>query len=87
MSLQQLWKKAIEDGREYDCNRIWQSCHYIVIESTRRRLAGKSCKGKVSCIIMKPSLCSLGAGILLAGILVFKCCVKHCQLCVAVMSS
>ena len=80
----------IEDGKEHsDYNRIWQNCHYIIIETVRRHLAGKSCKGAaiiIVLVLLKPCLCSWEDGILLAGSLVFKCCVKHCQLCMLVMS-
>ena len=54
VQLQQLWSEVIvEDGKDQsDCNRIWQSCHYIIIETVRRHLAGKSCKGAATSIVL-----------------------------------
>ena len=42
----------MEDGDHLDCNRIWQNTHYIIIESARRHLAGKSSKGLITFVVL-----------------------------------
>ena len=42
----------MEDGEHLDCNRIWQNTHYIIIESARRHLAGKSSKGLITFVVL-----------------------------------
>ena len=42
----------IEDGTEHiDWSRIWQNCHYIITETSRRHLAQKSYKGTRAALI------------------------------------
>ena len=48
VQLQQLWKDIIMSKIDLgDCTRIWQNCHYVITEGTRRRLARKSFKGNL----------------------------------------